>query len=45
MRVKTSTEILTHFNCPKCKKWWAIGDFPKDRKKVYCPWCGKELKL
>ncbi len=38
--MKTSKEILTHFSCGHCKKWWSIGDVPK-RNTWFCPWCGK----
>ncbi len=38
--MKTSKEILTHFSCGHCKKWWSIGDAPK-RNAWFCPWCGK----
>jgi DNA-directed RNA polymerase subunit RPC12/RpoP len=36
----SSVEILTHYQCGKCIKWWSIGDAPKDKKEWYCPWCG-----
>lgn len=39
---KRSIEILNHFNCSFCKKWWTIGDAPKSESKWFCPWCGKE---
>lgn len=37
---KISIEILSHFQCSNCTKWWSIGDAPKDREGWYCPWCG-----
>ncbi|MCB0277468.1 MAG: hypothetical protein KDI06_21825 [Calditrichaeota bacterium] len=40
MAGKKSEELLTHFNCEKCRKWWSIGDAPRDRESWYCPWCG-----
>jgi len=42
MKHKQSTEELYHFRCGKCKKWWTIGDAPKEKKKWFCPWCGTE---
>lgn len=41
-------EHLSHFQCDACEKWWSIGDAPEDKKKWYCPWCGKlhdEMKV
>lgn len=38
---KKSTELLTHFNCYYCKKWWSVGDAPKNKKIWYCAWCAK----
>ncbi len=43
MRLKVSTETLTHFRCELCKKWWTIGDIPKDKDTWFCPWCGERL--
>ena len=37
---KKSTEILTHFQCSECNRWWSIGDCDQDRKEWFCPWCG-----
>lgn len=37
---KKTVELLAHFNCGVCKKWWAIGDAPPKKKKWFCPWCG-----
>lgn len=45
MKAKISKETLTHFNCSSCKKWWSIGDFPKTKKTIFCPWCGVKLKV
>jgi ASC-1-like (ASCH) protein len=42
--MKTSKEILTHFSCGHCKKWWSIGDAPK-RNVWFCPWCGKRQEV
>ena len=43
MKHKFSKEILYHFNCGKCNKWWSISDYHllsiKDNKKVTCPHC------
>jgi rRNA maturation endonuclease Nob1 len=37
---KISREILYHFQCEQCQKWWSISDAPVDKKSWYCPWCG-----
>jgi predicted RNA-binding Zn-ribbon protein involved in translation (DUF1610 family) len=39
-KLKISKEVLTHFQCGQCEKWWTIGDAPKSKKVWYCPWCG-----
>lgn len=36
-----SVEILHHFSCGACKKWWSIGDAVKEKKDWFCPWCGE----
>ena len=41
---KKSCEILNHFSCSKCKKWWTIGDAPKTKREWFCPWCGEKNK-
>jgi len=33
-------ELLHHFICGKCGKWWSVGDAPKAKKIWHCPWCG-----
>jgi predicted RNA-binding Zn-ribbon protein involved in translation (DUF1610 family) len=43
--LKRSTEVLSHFSCGACGKWWTVGDAPKKKKHWYCPWCGFEVKL
>lgn len=36
-----SKEILYHFNCCACSKWWSIGDFDEKKyKDLRCPYCG-----
>jgi DNA-directed RNA polymerase subunit RPC12/RpoP len=35
-------EVLHHFFCSECKKWWSIGDH-KDtelKNQMSCPHCG-----
>ncbi len=34
-----SVEILNHFRCGFCNKWWSIADAPI-KNKWFCPWCG-----
>lgn len=36
--MKTSTEILTHYQCGKCEQRWTIGNSQLD-DNVYCPRC------
>lgn len=45
MQGKSSTELLVHFNCGACQKWWSVGDAPPDKKNWFCPWCGTEQKI
>jgi hypothetical protein len=40
MKHKRAVEKWNHFQCWRCKKWWAIGDAPKGKKIWFCPWCG-----
>ena len=40
-----STEILAHFSCISCDKWWSIGDAPEDKKEWFCPWCGEKQEF
>lgn len=39
---KVSTEILYHFLCRFCDRWWSIADPPEEPKELYCPWCGEK---
>ncbi|MBU4057638.1 hypothetical protein KJ828_01620 [Patescibacteria group bacterium] len=39
-----SKEIIYHFRCVKCQKWWSVSSIPKNKKKWYCPWCGEGQK-
>jgi len=37
-------EVLYHFSCGLCKKWFSIGDYDPDEKfgnKLHCPHCGE----
>ena len=49
MTHKFSKEILYHFNCGKCNKWWSIADYHLFSKKVpnliTCPHCGHKEKV
>jgi|10_taG_2_1085330.scaffolds.fasta_scaffold33788_3 C4-type Zn-finger protein len=53
---KFSKEILYHFNCGKCNKWWSIADYhlfynnvPENEEMVHslmiCPYCGHKETL
>lgn len=37
-------EVLAHFNCDSCNKWWTIGDAPDNKAEWFCPWCGEKQK-
>ena len=37
--IEFSKEILTHFNCTICKKWWSVGDWQPEQN-MCCPHCG-----
>ncbi len=45
---KVSKEILYHFKCGECSKWWTIGDhhFSLDNTEnwISCPHCGQRHK-
>jgi hypothetical protein len=37
--IKFSVEILFHFQCGICEKWWTVGDWIKSNY-LNCPHCG-----
>jgi uncharacterized Zn finger protein (UPF0148 family) len=44
--VKVSVEVLYHFACESCKKWWTIADFQwHEGKQIICPECGHREEL
>ena len=47
MKHKFSKEILYHFNCGKCEKWWTIADhhFLSKSNLIICPHCGYKEKI
>ena len=56
MKHKFSKEILYHFNCGNCNKWWSIADHhllsnnvPKSEQMVpnliICPHCGHKEEV
>ena len=42
MKHTYSIEVLWHFNCWKCCRWFSISEFHHEIKldTVTCPWCG-----
>ncbi len=37
---KFTREILWHFRCDACTRWWSIADFDENhRGYMACPWC------
>lgn len=43
--MKRNIELLSHFLCEFCQKWWSIGDAPIEKKEYFCPWCGEVNKI
>ena len=39
---KRNIELLHHFSCQHCGKWWSIGDAPVEKQEWFCPWCGEK---
>lgn len=40
--VNVNLELLYHYQCDHCKKWWTIGDIiPKTGSLIYCCHCGQ----
>ena len=42
---KRMIELLSHFRCGQCDKWWSISDAPAAKTNWFCPWCGKEQNI
>lgn len=36
--IEYTIEILHHFKCNDCKKWWSIADWTKTQT-MSCPFC------
>ena len=56
MKHKYSKEVLYHFNCGKCNKWWSIADYhlfynnvPNNKEMIpnliICPYCGHKEEV
>lgn len=45
MQGNFSVELLVHFNCGACGKWWSVGDAPVEKTNWFCPWCGHEQQI
>ena len=44
--MKVSLELLYHFNCDRCSKWWTVADItPLAGAIVWCPHCGFEGRV
>ena len=42
MPIKCSIEILYHYNCSLCSKWWSVADIPSVLgQEMTCPHCGE----
>ena len=41
---KRSAEIIHHFHCCDCGRWWSVGDAPVRKTVWFCPWCGAKGK-
>ena len=45
-KAEVSLELLYHFRCASCRRWWSVGDFEWDPKAlVCCPHCGEWHEL
>lgn len=41
--LKLSIELLYHYQCDRCHKWWSVADItPTPNTIVYCPHCGSK---
>lgn len=41
--MKISLELLYHYQCDACQKWWSVSDIPPvPGKRVQCIHCGHE---
>lgn len=41
--MKVYKEILNHFACDECRRWWSIASVSFDvGQAVHCPWCGDQ---
>ncbi len=41
--MRVSVELLYHYCCDRCRRWWSCGDIqPYEGKLIYCPHCGQE---
>ena len=56
MKHKYSKEILYHFNCGDCDKWWSVADYhlfsnkvpntqEMGHKIIICPHCGHKEEV
>lgn len=36
---EVSLELLYHWRCGSCQKWWTVADVVPTQKTVYCPHC------
>lgn len=37
--MKISLELLFHYRCDSCDRWWSIADVPPREKWTQCPHC------
>ncbi len=42
---QVSKEVLFHFQCLDCVKWWSIGDADENKTDWLCPWCGEQQEF
>lgn len=39
-------EVLYHFWCPECNKWFTVGDHQGELpEQMTCPFCGVETEV
>lgn len=44
--MKVNIELLCHYNCDLCQKWWSVANIiPANGAEVFCPHCGHTNKV
>lgn len=44
--MQVSLELLFHYKCDRCQKWWSVADIhPVIDASVSCPHCGERSEV